>query len=136
MHALHRDLQSKYQRALEDIFLLENQNHTFSKLVSEQKAELIELRSEKVENEAKIVYANERIKQLIQENELKLRNLNDLEIKLSKSNSEGENKSLLIKNAEKQQHEMRLKIDANRSAIDGLTSEKNHLELSLKENKD
>ncbi len=31
---------------------------------------------------------------------------------------------------------MRLKIDANRSIIDSLTSEKNHLELSLKENKD
>ena len=31
---------------------------------------------------------------------------------------------------------MRLKIDANRSLIDGLTSEKNHLQLTLKENKD
>ena len=31
---------------------------------------------------------------------------------------------------------MRLKIDANRALIDGLTSEKNHLELSLKENRD
>lgn len=26
MHALHRDLQSKYQRALEDIYLLETSN--------------------------------------------------------------------------------------------------------------
>jgi len=33
-------------------------------------------------------------------------------------------------------NEMRLKIDANRALIDGLTSEKNHLELTLKENKD
>lgn len=35
MHALQRDLHAKYQRALEDIYNLENQNHTFSKLVSE-----------------------------------------------------------------------------------------------------
>lgn len=33
-------------------------------------------------------------------------------------------------------NEMRLKLDANRALIDGLTSEKNHLELTLKENKD
>ncbi len=35
MHALQRDLHAKYQRALEDIYNLENQNHTFSRLVSE-----------------------------------------------------------------------------------------------------
>lgn len=56
MHALHRDLQAKYQRSLEDIYQLENQNHTFSKLVSDQKSELIELRSEKVESESKLTY--------------------------------------------------------------------------------
>ena len=33
-------------------------------------------------------------------------------------------------------NEMRLKLDANRALIDGLVSEKNHLELSLKENRD
>lgn len=31
---------------------------------------------------------------------------------------------------------MRLKVDSNKNIIDGLTSEKNHIELSLKENKD
>ena len=31
---------------------------------------------------------------------------------------------------------MRLKLDANQSLIDSLTSEKNHLDLTLKENRD
>ena len=31
---------------------------------------------------------------------------------------------------------MRLKVEANKALIDGLVSEKNHLELTLKENKD
>ena len=97
---------------------------------------MIELRSEKVENESKITYQTERIKQLIQENELKLRQINDLEIKFSKANAEIENKNLSIKTLEKQGNEMRLKLDANKALIDGLTSEKNHLELSLKENRD
>ena len=62
---------------------------------------MIELRSEKVENESKITYQTERIKQLIQENELKLRQINDLEIKFSKANAEIENKNLSIKTLEK-----------------------------------
>lgn len=37
---------------------------------------------------------------------------------------------------EKIVNEMRLTLEANQSLIDGLTSEKNHLQLSLKENKD
>ncbi len=62
--------------------------------------------------------------------------MNDLELKFSKANSEIEQKSLNIKNQEKQLNEFRLKLDANRTLIDGLSSEKNHLELTLKENKD
>jgi hypothetical protein len=57
-------------------------------------------------------------------------------MKMSRANSELEMKNLSLKSQEKTVNEMRLKLDANRSLIDGLTSEKNHLELSLKENKD
>jgi len=35
MHALHRDLQSKYQRALEDIYNFETSNSQLTKLASE-----------------------------------------------------------------------------------------------------
>lgn len=41
-----------------------------------------------------------------------------------------------MKEMEKLVTEMRLKVDANKALIDGLTSEKNHIELSLKENQD
>jgi hypothetical protein len=56
MHALHRDLQCKYQRALEDIYHLETSNSSLNKLVNEQKSELVHLRSDKVEKDSKIVY--------------------------------------------------------------------------------
>lgn len=88
MHALHRDLQSKYQRALEDIYNVEESNKSFLQIVQQQKSELIDLRTEKVENEAKIAYQEERIKQLGLDNELKIRQVNDLEMKLTKFNSE------------------------------------------------
>jgi len=32
MHALHRDLRAKYERALEDIYNLEGNNHTLNQL--------------------------------------------------------------------------------------------------------
>lgn len=56
MHALHRDLQAKYQRALEDIYQLESSNALLSRTASEQKSELVTLRSDKVENQSKIIY--------------------------------------------------------------------------------
>ena len=62
--------------------------------------------------------------------------MNDLELKLTKANSDIESKNLSQKNLEKQLNESRLRLDANQTKIDGLSSEKNHLDLSLKENKD
>jgi hypothetical protein len=56
MHALHRDLQSKYSRALEDIYNFETSNSQLNKLATEQRVELIVLRSDKVEHESKIMY--------------------------------------------------------------------------------
>ena len=48
------------------------------------------------------MYQTERIKQLTIECELKLRQANDLELKLSRSLSEIEMKSLALKNVEKE----------------------------------
>lgn len=62
--------------------------------------------------------------------------MNDLEVKLSRSNAEVENKNLLLKENERQINEMRLKMEANKSIIDGLTSEKNHVQLTMQEFKD
>lgn len=136
MHALHRDLQAKYQRAIEDIYTLENIKVDLSKLTGEQKSELIHLRSERVESESKILYQSERVKQLMLESERKFRQATDLEMKLSKANAEVEARVLDNKNLEKVINEQRVKLEANIAQIDGLTSEKNHLDLSLKESQD
>ena len=136
MHALHRDLQSKYQRSLEDIYHLETSNTQMNKLVNEQKSELVHLRSDKVEATSKILYHEERIKQLLLECELKQRQSYDLEFKLVKANGEIEGHQLSFKNIERELSEVRLRMEANQSLIEGLTSEKNHLDLSLKESND
>ena len=55
---------------------------------------MISLRSEKVENESKILYQNERVKQLLLETELKFRQATDLEMKLNRANLEIEARTL------------------------------------------
>ena len=73
---------------------------------------------------------------MIVETDLKFRQASDLELKLGRANNEIENKALELKNLDKQVNEQRLKIEANQAIIDGLTSENNHLHLSLKESND
>lgn len=62
--------------------------------------------------------------------------MNEMDVRLQKSNSEIENKNHALKEFENQINEMRLKMEANKALIDGLISEKNHLELANKENRD
>jgi chromosome segregation ATPase len=59
-----------------------------------------------------------------------------LELRLSKALSELDLKSLSLKTLEKESNEQRLRLEANQALLDGLTSEKYHLELSLKEAND
>ena len=73
---------------------------------------------------------------MVLESEVKFRQANDLEVKLTKANAEIESKALEFKNMEKHMTEQRMKIDSSQALIDGLTSEKNHLELSWKESED
>ncbi len=56
MHSLHRDLQSKYERALEDIYRLEFGSKTVKEKYEIIESEVINLRSLKIEHESKINY--------------------------------------------------------------------------------
>lgn len=59
------------------------------------------LRADKVENESKLLYQGERIKQLILETEVKFRQANELELKLSRANAEIEAKVLDLKHLDR-----------------------------------
>ena len=73
LHSLHRDLQAKYERALEDIYRLEFGSKAIKEKYDIIEAEVITLRSLKIEHESKINYQDERIKSLIVECEQKVR---------------------------------------------------------------
>ena len=59
-----------------------------------------------------------------------------MELKGQKASSEIEAATRAMKDSELTANEMRLRVEANQALIDGLNSEKNHLEPSFKENRD
>ena len=52
LHSLHRDLQAKYDRAVEDIYNLDKTQRATKEKMFKYEEELIGLRSRKIENEA------------------------------------------------------------------------------------
>ena len=54
LHALHRDVKAKYERAIDDIHNNEESIKEKNKLIEAQKLELIELRTLRIEHESKI----------------------------------------------------------------------------------
>lgn len=71
LHALHRDLGAKYDRATEEIFNLEKINAEQNAQMVLQKNELVELRALKVENQSKISFLDERMLHMRTEIEIK-----------------------------------------------------------------
>ena len=100
MHSLHRDLQAKYERAIEDIYRLEFKQKVLTEKNDDVEKEVINLRSMKIEHESKITYQEERIKSLQMECEQKNRAFTMVEGKYLKTLETIEDKILLIKEKE------------------------------------
>lgn len=131
---MHRDLETKYDRACEDVFNLETLNALHSEKLRSQDSELITLRSAKIEHEAKIEYQTERIKSLQSENEAYLRNIAGLEQKLTQAYDTIEKNNLHIKESDQMLNQLRLNQEADKARIQCLESEKHHVEILNKEN--
>ena len=71
MHALHRDLETKYDRACQEIVQFEQNKKQLASILQEQKTQIVDLQSQKIDHESKIVYQQERIRGLTNETELK-----------------------------------------------------------------
>ena len=97
LHSLHRDLQAKYERALEDIFRLDLMSKATVDRNEKMETELIELRSRKIEHESKINYQEERIRTLNVDIDQKVRAYQSIELKLLRAQEVIEEKNLLIK---------------------------------------
>lgn len=136
LHSLHRDLNSKYNRATEEIYGLEEIQKYNLQNIDEQKKELIMLRSVRIDQETKLAVQDEKIR--IQENLIteKMKKISDLEQQVGKLNEEVDVKQLKLKEVEQVVNQMKLKIEAAEAINDNRLNEIHHLEMQLKENKE
>ena len=85
---------------MDDIFNLEKLNKSNKEKILRQEEELLGLRSNKIENEARISYQDERIRSLTMENDLRGRQFDEVEAKLIQARELIEEKNLTIKDAD------------------------------------
>ena len=64
MHSVHRDLESKYKRALNELAIVQNTNEQLSTKTSHQTEEITMLKAAKAENESRISYNEEKLSAL------------------------------------------------------------------------
>ena len=67
-------------------------------------------------------------------NAQKASSITDLEAKLTQAYQDIEDKTLKVKEANQLVNQMKMVQESEKALLNGLTSEKRHLELSLKEN--
>ena len=111
MHSAHRDLESKYKRVLTD---LANANKQISKLtvqLSERSDEVIELKTVKAEQESIIASDKEEINSQKREINVKKNQLKDLEQRCQRAVDEADAYRTKIQELQKENTEMKLKID-------------------------
>lgn len=135
LHALHRDLQSRYERATEEIFQLEKTTAENKVTIETQKEELVDLRTLKIEQETQISYFTEKLKHAQIDCAAKQSIIASQENKLLSQNEQILKKESELKNMDQKFNAYRLKLEASEAAITNLKGEKEHLELSLAENK-
>lgn len=136
MHSVHRDLETKYKRALNELAALQNTNEQLTTKVNSQIDEITELRTIKAENESKILYNEEKLNSIQRELVIKNKQVNEYEHRYSKTQDELDLTKYKLQEAFKDITELKLKLDVLETVIEGLKNEKTHIVLELKETKD
>lgn len=130
MHSIHRDLGTKYRRALLDIETLQNTNE----LLNSKKLEILEefnkLKAEHAEQNTKMAYDREKIIALERENQIKIDQVNSLLNKTAEMQEKFDKLQYKQQLSLKTVSEQKLNIDVLQSQIQTLKNEKTHLRQS------
>eukprot|EP00347_Sterkiella_histriomuscorum_P012772 403367281 len=133
MHSMHRELEIKHKRLQIDLATAQNLIQRHEKLIEEQATDIIHLKVIKAENENKIHLLEE--KKATMEREVNLKNnlVAEIEKRMKETQDESDLNKYQIHEQSKELTEQRLKIDCLETKVEGLISEKQHLEIGLKE---
>ena len=134
LHSLYRDIETRYDRALEDIDSFELKNKELIKLTDSQRGEISNLYQDKLELETEKEFSKNLIKAHLREGEVKQRKINDMEIRINEFNIQVERLSQLVISLKDKISQDDVEIDSNRTIISGLKYERSQLENALREN--
>ncbi|CAI2361027.1 unnamed protein product [Moneuplotes crassus] len=130
MHSIHRDLGTKYRRALLDIETLQNTNELLNTKKIEIIQELNGIKTQFAEQENKLAYDKEKIIALEKENAIKVEQVQDLLIKTAQMQEKYDKLQYQYQLSLKNVSEQKLSIDVLKSQIQALKNEKTHLRQS------
>ena len=136
MHSAHRDLESKYKRVLNDLTNAQKQVKILTEKMAQRNTEVTELKTVKAEYESTMAQDKEEIASNKRELQIKNRQLRETEQRSLKVADELDIFRYKVQECMKDITELKLKLDVQQSTIDGLESEKKHLELELTETRE
>jgi len=133
VHALYRDIETRYERACEDIDELAKSNKDLINLNDRQRGSLSDLTAEKVKFQTEINFSSSQIKHQLRENESKQRKLNEFEIMITEvQNNMDKLQEELVAERDISKH-IKIDLEGKETTISGLKYERSRLEDALRE---
>lgn len=136
MHSAHRDLETRYKRVLQDLNNSSKQIKIQNEKLQNRTDEITGLKTNQAENETDIAQKREELDSARRELAIKGRQLKENDIKTQQIQDALDLFRYRVQDSQKENTEMKLKMDVFQSTCDGLISEKKHLGLELKETKE
>ncbi|CAI2370269.1 unnamed protein product [Moneuplotes crassus] len=130
MHALNRETETQYQRAVGDIEFLEKHNVQLREINKNLSSQVKELKSIKEDQESTIKYDKGRIKSLTHENDIGKRNNMELEDKIAISQEKLNECFSTLCAKENEMEKLKLSIDKYASIEKGLIKERDYYKLN------
>lgn len=134
LHSLYRDIETRYERALEDIDQFEEKNKMLIKLTDRQRGELSELVKTNSNLTNEIEFNKSQIKLYLREGEVKQRRINEMEVRINELNIQLEKALGQMNEGRSTIGQMNIEIESNKTIISGLKHERSLLETSLRDN--
>ena len=136
MHSAHRDLETKFKRTRQDLVKALDEKTLYQDQVSLKIDEITELKTKNTDQNSKITNLKENVESLQRDLSIKSDQLSEFEQRTAKTLDELDLVKYKLQEQQKELTETKLKTDVLTSTNDGLTSERAHLTVELKETRD
>lgn len=135
LHALYRDIETRYERACEDIEHLSKQNGDLIKLSDKQRGEISDLTTLRVKLETNVEFHASQIKFHLRESESKQRKINDLEMRSTQLQNVVDQLTKTKSELDSEIKQLKLSLEGKDTNISSLRYERSRLEEALRDMK-